>query len=66
MKVSKEAQFTLTEEELSRIVLKHMRDDGQLPEMEFHFENTRTSIMYSQSQDVYKFDVTMEKGTVDE
>lgn len=66
MKVSKEVQFTLTEEEICAIVLKHMKDDGQLPEMEFPFEKTRTSIMYSQPNDVYKFEVIMEKGTVDE
>jgi len=65
MKVSKEVQFTLTEEELSRIVLKHMEEEGQLPEMESPFEKTRTSLMYSSQNDVYKFEITMEKGTVD-
>jgi len=66
MKVSKDIGIVLTEEELSRIVLNHLRKEGELPEMEgTSFDKVRTQIRY-RDDELYEFRVTLEKGSVDE
>jgi hypothetical protein len=64
MKVSNETEFILTQEEVSDILLDHMRTQRKLPIIAHN--EIRTRFLYSPSDDVYKFTVMLEKGSIDE
>jgi hypothetical protein len=67
MKISKEAEFILTQEEVSEILLDHMMIQGKLPEIDKEsYSEVRTRFLYSPSEDVYKFTAMLEKGSIDE
>jgi len=65
MKVSKEIQFTITEEEICTLLLARLIENSELPELG-DMPVIKRNLYYNKEKDLYTFEIRLEKGAIND